>query len=107
MRRSISRLLSFTPEAMYLTHYGRVPNVSQRASDLLRHLDVLVAMALSEKDAGAERQQCIKQAMAVYLFEQIRGHGCKLPEAELIDIWETDLELNAQGLCVWLDSRKA
>lgn len=107
MRRSISRLLSFAPEAVYLTHYGRVPDVPQRASDLLRHLDVLVAMALSEKDAGTERQQRIKQAMALYLFEQIRAHGCKLPEAKLMEIWETDLELNAQGLCVWLDSRKA
>lgn len=106
MRRSISRLLSFAPEAVYLTHYGRVPDVSRRASDLLRHLDVLVAMALSEKDAGAERQQRIKQAMTQYLFAQIRTHGCKLSEAELLAIWETDLELNAQGLCVWLDSLK-
>lgn len=107
MHRSISRLLSFAPEAVYLTHYGRVPNVPQRASDLLRHLDVLVAMALAEKDQGAARQQRIKQAMTRYLFEQIRIHGCELPNTELMAIWETDLELNAQGLCVWLDSQKS
>lgn len=107
MRRSISRLLSFAPEAVYLTHYGRVPNVPQRASDLLRYLDVLVAMAMAEKDQGAARHQRIKQAMTRYLFEQIRIHGCELPDTELMAIWETDLELNAQGLCVWLDSQRA
>lgn len=106
MRRSINRLLSFAPEAMYLTHYSRVMDAPQRASDLLRHLDVLVVLALAEKDRGAERHQGIKQAMTRYLFEQLRTHGCELPEAELLAIWETDLELNAQGLCVWLDSQK-
>jgi len=107
MRRSIERLLSFAPEAMYLTHYSRVHEVPQRAADLLRHLDVLVAMAKAEKDAGTERHQRIKQAGSKYLMEQLRAHGCNLPEAELLEIWETDLELNAQGLGVWLDSLPA
>ena len=107
MRRSIQRLLSFAPEAMYLTHYSRVVEVPQRAADLLRHLDVLVAMAKAEKDAGGERHQRLKQAGTRYLLEQLRAHGCRLPEAELLDIWETDLELNAQGLGVWLDSLPA
>ena len=52
------------------------------------------------------RHQRIKQAMTDYLLAEIRKHGCQLPEATLLDIWATDLELNAQGLCVWLDSRK-
>lgn len=107
MRLSIERLLSFAPEAMYLTHYSRVAEVPQKAADLLRHLDVLVALAKAEKDAGAERHQRIKQAGTQYLLEQLRAHGCRLPEAELLAIWETDLELNAQGLGVWLDSLPA
>jgi len=106
MRNSIERLLSFNPEAMYLTHYGRVPEVAARAVELLQHLDVLVAIAKAEQDQASERHQRIKQAMTVYLFEQLRRHGCRLSEAALFDIWETDLELNVQGLCVWLDGQK-
>lgn len=106
MRASINRLLALQPEAMYLTHYSRVPHVQAQGAALLRHLDVLVALAEAEKDAGALRHERIKQGMTDYLLAEIRKHGCQLPEAALLDIWATDIELNAQGLCVWLDSRK-
>lgn len=106
MRASINRLLALEPEAMYLTHYSRVPEVQAQGAALLRHLDALVALAEAEKDAGALRHERIKQGMTAYLLAEIRKHGCQLPEATLLDIWATDLELNAQGLCVWLDGRK-
>lgn len=107
MRHSIQRLLSFSPEAMYLTHYSRLHDVRSKAAELLRHLDHLVNLAKSEKNSGPERHQRIRQSMTLYLLAQIREHGCLLPEEVLLDIWETDLELNAQGLCVWLDSLAA
>lgn len=104
MQLSIERLLSYSPEAMYLTHYSRVHEVPARAADLVRHLDVLVGIGKAESASSPERNPRIKQAMTRYLLQQIRGHGCNLSEAELLAIWETDLELNAQGMCVWLDS---
>lgn len=106
MRASINRLLSLNPEAMYLTHYSRVPDVQTKGSELLAHLDVLVELALSEQATGEDRHLRIKQQMTDYLIGEIRKHGCQLPETALVDIWETDLELNAQGLEVWLDTRK-
>lgn len=106
MRESIRRLLSINPEAMYLTHYSRVPDVQQMGVELLRHLDAVIAIALQEKDAGELRHERIKQAMTDYLLAEIRKHGCQLPDSELLAIWETDMELNAQGLEVWLDSSK-
>lgn len=107
MRASIRRLLDFAPEAVYLTHYSRVTQVAQCGADLLRHLDVLVSLAEAEAGAGEQRHPRIKQAMTDYLFAQLRAHGCSLSDAVLLELWETDLELNAQGLCVWLDSRTA
>lgn len=107
MRRSIRRLLAFNPEAMYLTHYSRLPEVQARGADLLRHLEVLVALAQAEKGRGSERHGRIKQAMTDYLLAELRSHGCALADERLLEIWETDLELNAQGLVVWLDSQPA
>lgn len=107
MRQSIHRLLSCSPEAMYLTHYSRVQNVNELGKDLLRHLDVMVALAKAEQDTGAHRHQRIKQGLSDYLLAEIRAHGCLLPEADLLELLETDLELNAQGLGVWLDSQAA
>lgn len=105
MRASIHRLMALQPEAMYLTHYSRVPHVQTQGAALLRHLDALVSLALSEQDAGEQRHERLKRSMTNYLLAEIRLHGCELPETTLLDIWATDLELNAQGLAVWLDSR--
>lgn len=107
MRHSVQRLLSFNPEAMYLTHYSRVPDVAARASELLLHLDSLVALAERLADTGASRHERIKQGMTDYLLGALRQHGCQLSEQAILDIWATDLELNAQGLGVWLDQRGA
>lgn len=106
MRQSIRRLLSFLPGAMYLTHYSRVQNIPQLGEDLLRRLDVMVDLALAEKDCGAMRHQRIKQQQSAYLLSEIRAHGCALPELAVLELLETDLELNAQGLGVWLDTLK-
>jgi glyoxylase-like metal-dependent hydrolase (beta-lactamase superfamily II) len=105
MRESIKRLMALDPEAVYLTHYSRVPDVQARGKELLAHLDVLVALAQAEKEAGVDRHQRIKTALTTYLLQCIRRHGCLLSEQTLLEIWETDLELNAQGLCVWLDTQ--
>lgn len=106
MRQSITRLLSFNPPFVYLTHYGQIGAVQAQGAALFRHLDALIDLALKETDAGEARHERIKHAMTDYLFAQIRAHGCQLGEAELLAIWETDLELNAQGLAIWLDSRR-
>lgn len=103
MRASIERLLACKPEAMYLTHYGRVNNVETLGQDLLRRLERLVTLALNESAAGAARHARLKGALSAYLLSESRDHGCLQSEAELLAIWETDLELNAQGLEVWLD----
>ena len=104
MRNSIRRLLSFQPESMYLTHYSRVGEVAEKGEALLRHLDAMVALAMQEKNGDGDRHARLKQATSNYLLAEIRSHGCLLPEQALLDIWETDIELNAQGLAVWLDS---
>lgn len=107
MRESVERLLALQPEAVYLTHYSRLTDVPARGADLLRHLARLVAIAEAQANAGEMRHVRIREAMSDYLLAEIRAHGCSLPEDELTAIWETDIELNAQGLAVWLDSRAA
>lgn len=106
MRASIRRLLALQPEAMYLTHYGQVLDAQRQGAELLRHIDCLVAIAQAERHAGEVRHARIKQAMTDYLLAEVRQHGCRLPDDQLLAIWATDLELNAQGLGVWVDGLK-
>lgn len=103
MRSSIRRLLSFSPESMYLTHYSRLNDVAKNGEDLLRRLDFMVEIALAERHAGELRNQKIKDSMMAYLLAEIQEHGCQMADQEIINIWESDIELNMQGLVYWLD----
>ena len=57
LHASIKRLLSFNPERMYLTHYGRVEDVPRLAVQLHRLIDVFVALArdVAAVGEGVER----------------------------------------------------
>lgn len=109
MRASIDRLMSFSPTAMYLTHYGQVVEPAARAADLHRRLDKLVALAEHHAKDGAgdekARHTALKQAMTDYFLTELRTHGCTLPDQAIIDVLATDIELNTQGLNFWLDHR--
>lgn len=105
MRASIDRLLGYAPQAMYLTHYAQVHDVPARGVDLHRRLDAHVAIAEAHAKDGETRHAAIKQELTTYLLAELRSHGCTLPEATILDILATDLELNVQGLTWWMDHR--
>ena len=104
MHASIDRLLAFSPESIYLTHYSRVGNVQALGADLHRRLTTMTDSALALRDAGSQRHLRLKEALAGFLLAELRQHGCPLTEDAALGIWDTDLELNAQGLEVWMDS---
>ena len=102
LHASIRRLLSLKPEAMYLTHYGRVESVSRLAEDLHEQIDAMVAIAQSLRDAPA-RHEAIKDALARLYLERAHLHGWQGTRDALLNLLGMDVELNAQGLGVWLD----
>ena len=66
----------------------------------------LNAMAEGVAGSGEQRHGALKDELTRYLLAELRAHGCPLPEGRALEIWEADLELDAQGLAVWLDSRE-
>ncbi|MBX3618813.1 MAG: MBL fold metallo-hydrolase [Rhizobacter sp.] len=105
LRQSVRRLLAYAPQAMYLTHFGRVQGVAALGDMLLAQIDELVAMAEPLRHAP-ERHTRLKQALSAIYLRRVRDHGCTLPEAQVLDLLASDIELNAQGLAVWLDGDK-
>jgi glyoxylase-like metal-dependent hydrolase (beta-lactamase superfamily II) len=99
MKASIARMLATHPQRMYVTHYGVVHDVPRVAALLSTLVDRMVAIA---RAAQAERHASIKRQLLVAYTESLREHGCALSEAEIERLLHTDLELNAQGLEVWL-----
>ena len=104
---SIDRLMSFGPRAIYVTHYSRVTHLKRLSQDLHAGLDAFVRMAREHANAGAERHQCIAAAMRRNLQERLVAHGCTLSTQTIDAFLKMDIELNTQGLEVWLDRQAA
>lgn len=105
MHASIRRMEAEAPTAMYLTHYAQVTDVPRLAADLHRLIDAHVAIA--ERHAAAEgRKDRIEADIWALVGEEAARNGWTVPEAEWRRILALDVELNAQGLDVWLVGRQ-
>lgn len=105
MHTSIDRVLDAQPEAIYLAHFGQVNDVSRLGVDLHRLIDAHCDLA-HKANVGAATDRCARLAFGLrqLLLEEKLRQGWRLVDSELFDIINDELEVNAQGLEVWLDS---
>ncbi len=101
--RSIDRLMSYKPRAMFVAHFGRLDDLQRLAADLHHGIDALVEIARRHEHAGEQRYHHIHSDMRAWLLEGLRAHGCKLDEQRIDNLMAMDLDLNTMGLEVWLD----
>lgn len=106
MHASLEMLLAYQPRAAFLTHFSRVDELPRKIADLHRLIDLHLTIALREQNTGEERHARIRAGLAHLLLDEATSFGCPLPPADILEIYATDLELNAQGLGVWLDHRE-
>jgi glyoxylase-like metal-dependent hydrolase (beta-lactamase superfamily II) len=106
LRESVQRLLSYRPECMYLTHYSRVRDVQRLGESFLAQLGRLVAIGRSVKSA-LDRHAALKRALLAEYVAIVKAHGCRYSEAEVATLLDVDIELNAQGMGIWLDKEPA
>jgi glyoxylase-like metal-dependent hydrolase (beta-lactamase superfamily II) len=104
LHESVKRLLDAQPARMYLTHYGAVHDVERCAAQFLAQVDAMASAALALASAP-DRHAQLKRAFADIYIGELRRHGSVTEEATLYELLATDIELNAQGLGVWLDKR--
>ena len=96
---TLDRMLGYSPQAMYLTHYGRVGDVERLADQLRASLNEYQHIA-RELD-GAPHDDLVQALMRLALRD-LAAHGCAMREPEIRALLNMDLDLNAQGLEVWL-----
>ena len=101
LRASVQRLLSFDPACIYVTHYGRVGDVPRLAARVLAVLDGMVAIGRRHRFA-ADRHAVLKRELAALYAASLAGHGVE-PTADKLELLAMDIELNAQGMALWLD----
>lgn len=103
---SLDRYLELRPKRMFLTHYSMVEDVERLAVELRigisRYADIARSLA------GADNRHArLKQAILDMTLTDLCRHECPLPESAQRKLLEMDMELNTQGLEVWLDSASA
>ncbi len=98
---SIDRLLALEPEAVYLTHFGRVSGVAALGASMKSQVAELVALARQHQHAP-DPHAAIYAGMRAQWLGALKRHGCRLGLAELDALLSSDLELNTQGLLSWL-----
>jgi hypothetical protein len=103
LHTSIDRLVALQPEAMYLTHYNRVENVAKLAADLHQQIDAMVALARAAH-GRSDRHAVLTAALTDLYAERAEAHGWRRGREALCQLLGMDIELNAQGLAVWLDN---
>lgn len=102
LKASIDRLLGYAPRAMYLTHYSEVRDVERLAGDLKRGVDAFVTLGRALAVAP-ERAARMREAMFGQLSAWLDEHGYAGDTAERHRLLDDDIDLNVQGLEVWLD----
>jgi len=101
---TVDRLVALEPEAVYLTHFGRLGNVGQLAamlrSDLRRVRDLALAHADDPDPAAA-----IRRRLEIHFLGDLAEHGVSLSRSHILELLKMDLDLNSDGLAIWLKRR--
>ncbi|WP_338111883.1 MBL fold metallo-hydrolase [Rhodocyclus tenuis] len=110
MRATIDMIAALPLSAVYLTHFSQLRDVPAQAAALHRRLDAHLAIARREQAAeraalaegAGSRATRIREGLTELLLAEAEAFASHLPAAEIVELFATDLELNAQGLDVWL-----
>jgi glyoxylase-like metal-dependent hydrolase (beta-lactamase superfamily II) len=103
---SIDRLLAAAPTGMCLTHFGSVRQpqllANQLRDSVQAHAQLAVREEAHEEPGRAER---LRHGVTELLLSRVRAHRPDLSAAVVHRLLDMDIELNAQGLAVWLKRR--
>ena len=102
---AIDRIMACEPEQLFLTHYSRVGNVEPLASQMHAGIDAYVAMA-RQHEHDEDRSAALREGLLAYYAERLEDHGYAGDRETMQEVLGIDIELNAQGLEVWLEKGK-
>lgn len=100
LHHSIDRIMSTDPEAVFLTHYGRIRFSERMVQSLHEQIDDLVTIAQELRDENMHGT--LDRNVLEYLLGRARRHGVPLSDKQIQAGLEMDAKLNADGIAIWL-----
>jgi glyoxylase-like metal-dependent hydrolase (beta-lactamase superfamily II) len=102
LHSSIDRLMARQPRRMVLTHFGPVADLHRLAGDM--HADIDQFVQIARRHAAADdRGNRIAADMFAHLNSRLDAHGYDGNDARRHELLDPDVQLNTQGLEVWLE----
>lgn len=106
LHRTVDMIAGFQPDAVYVTHYSQVRDVPRLAADMHRLIDAQLAIAERANGTGSTRHDNIVAGLRQLVCDEAAAQGWKLQGDAACAVLEGDIELNAQGIELWLDAQK-
>ena len=105
-QESLTRMMALDPEAVCPTHYGRLANPAALAPMLRASIQAHMAIALEEESRDEHgRSERLEAAVDALLVGESLRRAPAVGEARARELLALDIDLNAQGLHVWLKRR--
>jgi glyoxylase-like metal-dependent hydrolase (beta-lactamase superfamily II) len=102
--RSVDRLMSYAPRSIYLTHYGEVRDLARLAREVKERVVAYADLGARYRDAP-DRANKLRHGMFAMMSAWLDAHGFPKDDARRHELLDGDVELNCQGLEVWLDRK--
>jgi len=93
--------MSYRPVAAYLTHYAEVRDLSRLSVELGERIDAFVDLTRRVAN-DSHRTAALRSGMFDLLGGWLDAHGFDRDPARRHALLDDDIELNVQGLEVWL-----
>lgn len=101
---TLDRLLKEEPDRMYLTHFGPVEDVERLADDLRYDLQQYMTIA-RQKAVASDRLDQLRESLMQYTLERLAAKRSLCPASRARELLEVDMDLNAQGVDIWLEQQ--
>lgn len=99
---SIDRLMSYQPQTMYLTHFGAIEPNNNYVAQLKQAVIDIKDIALKALELTENRVEYLQQQLQNHVLNLLANMGCEQTVEFQLATMANDIELNAQGMDVWL-----
>ncbi len=105
LHASIDRLLALKPACIYPTHYSRSADVPRLGATLHRLIDAHVQACDGIDPAATDAHPTLVKRLEAIALAEAESAAWGVQGDAALQLLEGDLDLNAQGLLVWLQTR--
>jgi hypothetical protein len=100
----VDRLMSYRPQAIFLTHYAEVRELERLAREMKARVRAFADLGRRYFDAP-DRAVKLRNGMFAMISGWLDEHGFPRDDGERHRLLDDDVELNCQGVEFWLDRK--